>query len=944
MLDPRTRNPDRTDPTHPAEAAGAGTGADVDSTANDRARGGTMKNSGRIHQRGARALLVLAITLIVACSSTKDNGVSSVADVIGQGDGSVSLFDTSLDDGTGVGGTDQDGLGDDGAADGNSGDAGEADTAGADTGAADTGAADTGTADTGAADTSTGPVDDFGKPCKADADCKSGYCVEGYNGYVCTQTCGGGATCPKGHACTKVDVGAKEAVFLCLAQVSKICHPCATDLDCSGGRCVQQGSESFCAPVCGDGTSGACPTSHACVETVAKSGAAAEQLCMPKSGSCNCSATTVGVVRACQQNAGPLTCYGVEICQAAGWSGCQLADEVCDGKDNNCDGTIDEGFVDANGGYTTTKACGACGNDCSFTSYPNATSICALDGGFAACAMKCDPNTFDVDDNPKTGCECVFASATDLPDGPDQNCDGIDGEVSNGIFVAKNGKDSNSGTIEAPVASIQAGIALAKSAGKRDVYVATGVYDESIALQQGVSVYGGYSADFHIHDVNAYDTVVVAADPTAALPAAVYGVDIGNGGAPTIVDGLTVYAASVKGESQSTYGLLLRDCGEGLQIRHTKIIAGDAGNGSSGDAGTNGGPGAPGTAGKDAKDLTSKSTCNPATDQTVGGNGGSTKCGSADTSGGKGGTAICPAYVTPAGSPQTAENGTAGSGSGGGAGGIAGLDGTIGKTGSCTVCTPPKDSKGNFLGSIGLAGGDGSNGSTGAAGKGASPEDGAIASGLWVAPKPSNGVAGGPGGGGGGGGAGGGVDVTTGCTSGNTAAGFRYPDVGGSGGGGGSGGCGGSGGKAGTSGGASFAAFLVYTAAAKSVPVLADNLLVTGNGGEGGQGGQGGVGGLGGDGKPGGGDDPTKLAWCAGSGGRGGQGGNGGHGGGGGGGAGGPSWAIFVSGASGAAVANLKANNQTTVLGLPGKGGQGGKSLGKTGSDGLPGNGGAANF
>ncbi|MCB9740798.1 MAG: hypothetical protein H6747_16150, partial [Deltaproteobacteria bacterium] len=787
---------------------------------------------------------------------------------------------------------------------------------------------------------------DFGKPCKADADCQSGYCVQGYNGFVCTQTCDGGAACPAGHACSKVKLGDGSFAFLCLAQVSKLCHPCQGDIDCSGGRCVEQGGEKFCAPGCGFGLPG-CPDSHECESVTTTAGEAPELLCMPKSGSCNCSAKTQGLYRACAQSAGPLTCYGVEICEAAGWSSCQLPPEVCDGKDNNCNGTVDEGFVDSAGGYTTVKACGQCGNDCTFQSFPNATTICDTSAPPASCAMLCDKGTYDVDDNPKTGCECVYDSATDLPDGKDHNCDGVDGEKENAIFVAKVGKAGATGTWDDPVASVQQGIGLAKSKGKRDVYVATGVYDESITLSAGVSVYGGYSANFQFHDAEAYETVLVAADPTAIAPGAVNAIEIT--GKSTIVDGLVVYAANVKATGASTYGLYLRDCDAKLEVRNSRIIAGDAGNGESGDPGSNGTGGTPGSPGTAAKDLTGKTACAPSTDQTTGGKGGSKACGGKDVSGGKGGTAICPAYNNPATPPLSAENGTtgttAGSGNGGGGGGgTAGLDGTIGGTGSCTVCTPPKDSKGAFLSSGGLSGADGNNGPTGSAGGGCNVAQGSVVAGLWKPAPATAGGSGGHGGGGGGGGAGGGVDVTATCTKNNGSSGFRYPDVGGSGGGGGSGGCGGNGGLAGSSGGGSFAAFVLFTKAPAGVPKLAANQFVTGNGGEGGQGGQGGVGGLGGDGKDGGGDDPKKLAWCAGTGGRGGQGGDGGHGGGGGGGCGGASYGVFVHGAGGSTVASYKSGNKVTLYGKGGKGGQGGKSIGQDGSAGKNGATGEVNF
>ena len=90
----------------------------------------------------------------------------------------------------------------------------------------------------------------FGEPCQSNADCKSGYCIDGYAGHVCSQTCNG--ECPIGYSCQKVFSNNKP-VQLCVPQVSKICRVCNDDLDCAGGSCVKSGDEQFCAPSCAAG-------------------------------------------------------------------------------------------------------------------------------------------------------------------------------------------------------------------------------------------------------------------------------------------------------------------------------------------------------------------------------------------------------------------------------------------------------------------------------------------------------------------------------------------------------------------------------------------------------------------------------------------------------------------------------------------------------------------
>jgi hypothetical protein len=802
-----------------------------------------------------------------------------------------------------------------------------------------------GTDDAAAVEIIEGSVPDFGDPCKSDADCDSGYCIEGYNGFFCTQTCKD--QCPTGYKCQKVFTS-EAPVYLCVAPISKLCHTCKTDLDCGGARCITSGEESFCSTYCPTGSDG-CPASHTCGKSPAPDGSDDLDICLPKTGSCNCSSSTQGLVRACKQSTGPNVCYGVQLCGNTGWSGCQLPTEICDGADNDCNGKIDDGYVDAKGKYTTVQACGGCGNNCNVLKFANAVNYCQATATATGCSFTCNPPYFDVNDNPKDGCECKFASDLDIPDGPDQNCDGIDGEIENAIFVNRTGVDIAKGTREDPVASLQKGIDLAKAAGKRDVYVASGVYEETLVLATGVHVYGGYSADFRFHDPAAYETAVLGKVPSAEAPGTVNALDLGAGEAT--FDGFTVFGANVKQKGASTYGIYVRNPGPGLKIVGNRVIAGDAGNGQSGVAGVNGDNGVGGSAGAKAKDIGAY-TCG-SEHQSTGGNGGSRTCGGQNVGGGKGGNAICPDYDEDGSQPKSspykqtqtaAEQGTAGQGPSAGGGGSSGYDSLIWEgSSSCGLCNVPrKDETSAFLDTVGTNGGNGKDGSLGDPGAACASNSGQVVGGKWQPDLASGGGDGLVGSGGGGGAAGGGVEVSAACKGSDPK--FKYPDIGGSGGGGGSGGCGATGGKAGGSGGGSFALFIVYTDAALGVPAVTDNLFVTGNGGYGGQGGQGGVGGVGGDGAFGGADDGGGLAWCASAGGTGGKGGKGGHGGGGGGGCGGVSFGLFVANANGLDPAAMKKANFVQLLGTAGMGGAGGKSLGQGGGNGPDGAGGDANF
>jgi hypothetical protein len=104
------------------------------------------------------------------------------------------------------------------------------------------------------------------------------------------------------------------------------------------------------------------------------------------------------------------------------------AEEVCDGKDNNCDGRTDEGFPDTDGdGYTD------CGGDCDDTNphiHPRAQEVC--DGKDNDCDGRTDEGFYDNDQDghAKCGGDCddnnpaVYPGAEEVQDGIDNNCDG----------------------------------------------------------------------------------------------------------------------------------------------------------------------------------------------------------------------------------------------------------------------------------------------------------------------------------------------------------------------------------------------------------------------------------------------------------------------------------------------------------------------------------------
>jgi hypothetical protein len=759
--------------------------------------------------------------------------------------------------------------------------------------------------------------------------------------------------------------------FQCIPQGLALCAPCASAEQClmDQAACLPIGDGTFCTRVCGQ--DGDCPAGFFC-DLLPGSGA--NKYCQPQTGTCACTSTNLGFARPCSMTYDPpdpalpsYTCSGQMVCGEEGWGPCAMPAEVCDDVDNNCDGQVDEGFVDQAGKYDTNENCGKCGKNCAAFSYPFASGVCDASGDVPTCAMQCDPDHQDTNHNPADGCECAPVPGPDTPDAVsspsnDTNCDGIDGELENAVFVSKDGNDLNPGTLAEPKLTIQAGIQAAQEAARRDVYVATGVYNENVRLLPGARVYGGYSADFAVRTVPVYETVIMGVKPDASHPGAVT-VDGTSGGSLTELDGFIVYGYTDKAPGATSYGIYVRNADETLRIINNRVLAGNGGDGTRGGHGSSGEGGVAGTGGADARDI-GHEVC-VAADESAGGAGGGKQCGGSSVSGGAGGRAICPdfdndtSYDFCPSSPlqQTLTASEAGkdgqgAGAGQGAGGAAGSDAWIfgtcytcfpndnncwsktPVTGDCSLCRLPD---GSMPGADGVKGQDGAHG---AAGAGCAEPAGGVTGGLWANQPGLPGGLGANGGGGGGGGAGGGVDTWH-CADASTL----FTDMGGSGGGGGSGGCGATGGLAGGPGGGSFGIFVVFDSAPASLPQILGNSVAGGNGGDGGNGGNGGTGGPGGDGGPGGlSGSGTDDAFCAAQGGHGGRGGYGGHGGGGGGGCGGPAYGLFVAGQGDLPLDAWKSGNLEDAPGSGGQGGAGGSSLGNAGQAGLPGSTSFTNF
>jgi len=734
--------------------------------------------------------------------------------------------------------------------------------------------------------------------------------------------------CASGLAPTQSGGCAPRDMFLCLL--------CAQDSDCGpilGARCADVGGERRCAIDCALG----CASGYTC---------GVGELCVPEGGSCRCDpGQTFDLACAADMplaDTNDTVCVGRASCVDGTLSACSTSSEICDEIDNDCDGEIDDGFLDERGVYSLDPAnCGQCGASCLEDTQTELELACGGDPFAPRCVLRCPDaadgiqpgDKLDGDQDLASGCECRVTSLSDEA-GPidttgealDVNCDGADGVVLESFYVAPDGDDTWPGSPTRPLRTLGAAMERARASlvseqPRPHVFVASGSYAETLSLVDGLSVHGGYRRDFRTLDPATFEVEIRA--PLASLSpggAALIATDVGMNA--TRLEWVTLRGLDAVSEQAATFGAYLVRPRTGLSLRGVTIHAGVPGRGATGRDGSAGK--APSVAAKTgslprAAIESDQHACVASSDNNVGGGDpGVNECGGADVSGGEGGSSQCPSRLGQQGAGR-AGKAASGNAANGGRGGIDSEGPTQGTAGcNADVCCGLADFSvpTAFHGPDG--GQSGPNGAPGDAGRGCTDSLGSFVGTLWLTARGTPGKDGAPGAGGGGGGAGGGVLM-----------GFipnlcPYADgLGGGGGGGGAGGCGGAGGSAGASGPPSIALFLVEPEAFS----MQDLTFAPASGGRGGAGGAGGDGGLGGAGAVGGALSaqqktiPTLAGPFPGA--RGGRGGEGGAGGGGGGGCGGSSVGLWITGKAPSILSVWQSRNRFT-LGEGGAGGPGG--------------------
>ena len=161
-----------------------------------------------------------------------------------------------------------------------------------------------------------------------------------------TGQCGGPPQSPQCEVAT-CDTGyVKMGVSACVLPVNTSCAACQTDDDCGVGYCAALGDGPHCVMPCGVGWP-SCGQGYVCGDQ----GGGHPLACYPTTNACSCTEANQNQGRDCYHTTEFGSCQGTQSCGPGGWSACSAkvpVAEVCNGEDDNCDGTADEGFPDLN--------------------------------------------------------------------------------------------------------------------------------------------------------------------------------------------------------------------------------------------------------------------------------------------------------------------------------------------------------------------------------------------------------------------------------------------------------------------------------------------------------------------------------------------------------------------------------------------------------------------
>ena len=270
--------------------------------------------------------------------------------------------------------------------------------------------------------------DEAAGACSGDEDCPDGVpCNDGLPGGLCELACEAQDDCAGDTVCAQDYVGSEVCTSSCAEQGCR-----------AGWTCDERHEPPVCRPACPetgcpaelecDPGSGLCVDAEMC----------GEEVCNEKDDDCD-GEVDEGTLNACGQCGAvpPEICNGTdddcdggtdeEVLNACGACG-PTPQEVCDGADQDCDGAVDEGVRNMCGdcGPAPQEVCNTEDDDCDGEIDEGVLNACGICG--AAPVEVCDGADQDCDGAVDEGVANACGECGDLPDdlcnGEDEDCDG----------------------------------------------------------------------------------------------------------------------------------------------------------------------------------------------------------------------------------------------------------------------------------------------------------------------------------------------------------------------------------------------------------------------------------------------------------------------------------------------------------------------------------------